>query len=95
MIDGVDVRDVTLASLRRQIGIVTQETVLFDDTVANNIAYGAAGASPDAIEARGARGARPRVHHRIAERLSRRSSASAASACRAASGSGSRSPARS
>ena len=40
-IDGVDIRDVTLASLRRQIGIVTQETVLFDDTVANNIAYGA------------------------------------------------------
>ena len=41
LIDGVDIRDVTLASLRRQIGIVTQETVLFDDTVANNIAYGA------------------------------------------------------
>ena len=32
LIDGVDIRDVTLASLRRQIGIVTQETVLFDDT---------------------------------------------------------------
>ncbi|NIM02511.1 MAG: ATP-binding cassette domain-containing protein [Acidobacteria bacterium] len=39
-IDGRDVREVTLASLRRQIGIVTQETVLFDDTVRNNIAYG-------------------------------------------------------
>ena len=39
-IDGVDVRDVTLASLREQIGIVTQETVLFNDTVRNNIAYG-------------------------------------------------------
>jgi subfamily B ATP-binding cassette protein MsbA len=38
--DGVDIREVTLASLREQIGIVTQETVLFDDTVANNIAYG-------------------------------------------------------
>jgi subfamily B ATP-binding cassette protein MsbA len=50
MIDGVDVRDVALASLRRQIGFVTQETVLFDDTLANNIAYGSAGASPDAIE---------------------------------------------
>ena len=49
-IDGVDVRDVALASLRRQIGFVTQETVLFDDTLANNIAYGAIGASPDAIE---------------------------------------------
>jgi subfamily B ATP-binding cassette protein MsbA len=40
LIDGQDVRDVTLASLRAQIGIVTQETVLFNDTVRNNIAYG-------------------------------------------------------
>ena len=39
-IDGNDVRDVTLASLRKQIGKVTQETVLFNDTVRNNIAYG-------------------------------------------------------
>ncbi len=39
-IDGHDVRDVTLASLRAQVGIVTQETVLFNDTVRNNIAYG-------------------------------------------------------
>ncbi|HEX2597663.1 MAG TPA: ATP-binding cassette domain-containing protein, partial [Terriglobales bacterium] len=40
LIDGHDVRDVTLGSLRSQIGIVTQETVLFNDTVRNNIAYG-------------------------------------------------------
>ena len=40
LIDGNDVRDVTLASLREQVGIVTQETVLFNDTVRNNIAYG-------------------------------------------------------
>jgi subfamily B ATP-binding cassette protein MsbA len=40
LIDGRDVRDTTLASLRSQIGIVTQETVLFNDTVRNNIAYG-------------------------------------------------------
>jgi len=40
LVDGVDVRDVTLASLREQVGIVTQETVLFNDTVRNNIAYG-------------------------------------------------------
>jgi len=40
LIDGTDVRDVTLASLRSQVGIVTQETVLFNDTVRNNIAYG-------------------------------------------------------
>jgi subfamily B ATP-binding cassette protein MsbA len=40
LIDGHDVRDVTLASLRAQVGIVTQETVLFNDTMRNNIAYG-------------------------------------------------------
>jgi subfamily B ATP-binding cassette protein MsbA len=40
LIDGADVRDVTLSSLRSQIGIVTQETVLFNDTLRNNIAYG-------------------------------------------------------
>ena len=38
--DGHDVRDVTIESLRKQIGKVTQETVLFNDTVRNNIAYG-------------------------------------------------------
>jgi subfamily B ATP-binding cassette protein MsbA len=40
MIDGVDVRDLTVRSLRLQIGIVTQHTFLFNDTVRNNIAYG-------------------------------------------------------
>jgi subfamily B ATP-binding cassette protein MsbA len=42
LIDGADLRDLTLRSLRAQIGIVTQETVLFDDTIRNNIAYGRA-----------------------------------------------------
>jgi subfamily B ATP-binding cassette protein MsbA len=51
LIDGMDVRDLTLASLRSQIGFVTQETVLFDDSIANNIAYGAAHATADQIEA--------------------------------------------
>ncbi len=50
-IDGRDIRDVTLASLRAQIGIVTQETVLFDESIAGNIAYGTPGASADQIEA--------------------------------------------
>jgi subfamily B ATP-binding cassette protein MsbA len=50
LIDGVDIRRVALASLRRQIGIVTQETVLFDDTIAANIAYGSSGAAQAAIE---------------------------------------------
>jgi subfamily B ATP-binding cassette protein MsbA len=40
LIDDCDLRDVTLASLRAQIGKVTQETILFNDTVRNNIAYG-------------------------------------------------------
>ena len=40
LVDGTDVRDVSLASLRAQIGLVTQEVILFDDTVRNNIAYG-------------------------------------------------------
>jgi subfamily B ATP-binding cassette protein MsbA len=51
LIDGVDIRHVTIASLRRQIGIVTQETVLFDDTIASNIAYGSPAATPDAVHA--------------------------------------------
>jgi subfamily B ATP-binding cassette protein MsbA len=40
LIDGHDLRDLTLASLRRQVAQVTQETILFNDTVRNNIAYG-------------------------------------------------------
>lgn len=40
LMDGRDIRDVTLKSLRDQIGIVTQQTILFNDTVRNNIAYG-------------------------------------------------------
>jgi len=51
LIDGHDVRDVTLASLRAQVGIVTQETVLFNDTVRNNIAYGQPHVSQKEVEA--------------------------------------------
>jgi subfamily B ATP-binding cassette protein MsbA len=40
LIDGHDIRDVTMQSLRNQIAIVTQQTILFNDTVKNNIAYG-------------------------------------------------------
>ncbi len=40
LVDGTDVRDVTMESLRRQIGIVSQDVILFNDTVAYNIAYG-------------------------------------------------------
>ena len=41
LMDGIDIRDGTIKSLREQIGIVTQETILFNDTVAANISYGA------------------------------------------------------
>lgn len=51
LIDGLDIRDVTLASLRASIGIVTQETVLFDDTIANNIAYASPTADRGRVEA--------------------------------------------
>lgn len=51
LIDGTDIQRVSLASLRDQIGMVTQETVLFDDTVASNIAYGRPGAPFADIEA--------------------------------------------
>ncbi len=50
LIDGRDVRDTTLASLRAQIGVVTQETVLFNDTLRNNIAYGQPSISQKQVE---------------------------------------------
>jgi subfamily B ATP-binding cassette protein MsbA len=50
LIDGVDVREYTQASLRSQIAIVTQDTFLFSDTIEANIAYGRPGASREAIE---------------------------------------------
>jgi len=51
MIDGTDIRDVTLKSLRNQIGMVTQQTILFNDTVRNNITYGSPDATYEQIEA--------------------------------------------
>jgi subfamily B ATP-binding cassette protein MsbA len=50
-IDGHDLRDVDLRSLRSLLGIVTQETILFNDTVRNNIAYGLEEATAGAVEA--------------------------------------------
>ncbi|MBS5520391.1 MAG: ABC transporter ATP-binding protein [Acidaminococcus sp.] len=49
LVDGHDVRDVTLASLREQVGIVPQETNLFNDTVYNNILYGRLDATRDEV----------------------------------------------
>jgi subfamily B ATP-binding cassette protein MsbA len=48
-LDGVDIRDLTIASLRAQITLVSQDVTLFDDTIEANIAYGRAGASPEEI----------------------------------------------
>ncbi len=48
-IDGVDIRDLNLGSLRKQIGIVAQDTFLFNDTVLANIAYGHPGADSQAV----------------------------------------------
>lgn len=50
LLNGTDIRDFALASLRRRIGIVTQETFLFNDTIARNIAYGDEKASRTSIE---------------------------------------------
>ena len=50
MLDGVDVKDLNVRWLRLQIGLVSQEPVLFSGTIAENIAYGKPGASHDDIE---------------------------------------------
>ena len=50
LIDGINIRGVSLKSLRRQVGLVTQETILFNDTIRANIAYGRQGAQEAAIE---------------------------------------------
>ena len=90
-IDGQDIRAVTQDSLRRAIGVVPQDTVLFNDTICYNIAYGRPGAS----RARG-RGGRPRaristISSPACPTATTRWSASAASSCRAARSSASRS----
>ncbi|WP_373231249.1 ABC transporter ATP-binding protein [Cohnella sp.] len=48
-IDGIDLRHIAIADLRRQVGIVFQETYLFDGTIADNIAYGCPDAAPEQI----------------------------------------------
>src|SRR5262245_21259320 len=64
-IDGRDIREVTVASLRAQIGIVTQETILFNDTVRNNIAYG----QPNVEKAAVSEAARAALAHEFIMRL--------------------------
>ena len=50
-LDGIDLRDLATADLRRLVGVVTQDTILFNDTIAGNIAYGSPDATPAQIEA--------------------------------------------
>ncbi|MFA6349813.1 MAG: ABC transporter ATP-binding protein [Candidatus Omnitrophota bacterium] len=50
LIDGIDIKDVSLRSLRDQIGIVSQETILFNDTIRANISYGSSQAKQNDIE---------------------------------------------
>jgi ATP-binding cassette subfamily B protein/subfamily B ATP-binding cassette protein MsbA len=50
LVDGQDLRKVNLRSLRQQVGLVTQETILFDDTIYNNIAYGNRKAGKEQVE---------------------------------------------
>jgi len=65
LVDGIDVRQVSLASLRAQIGKVTQETILFNDSVRNNIAYG----HPDVPFARVVEAAKAALAHDFIERM--------------------------
>jgi ATP-binding cassette subfamily B protein/subfamily B ATP-binding cassette protein MsbA len=55
LVDDLDIRHLNLRSLRQQIGIVTQETILFDDTIYNNISYGNRRASKEEVEAAAAK----------------------------------------
>jgi subfamily B ATP-binding cassette protein MsbA len=65
LIDGIDIRELSLSSLRGQIGIVAQETMLFNDTVRNNIAYGQPHVSQQAVE----RAAHAALAHDFIERM--------------------------
>ncbi len=64
-VDGIDLCDISIADLRGQIGIVTQETILFNDTVRNNIAYGRPSVTLEAVEA----AARAALAHDFVEEL--------------------------
>jgi len=66
-VDGIDLKNIHVTDLRSQIGMVTQETILFNDTVRNNIAYGRPSVLPEAVEA----AARAALAHDFIEELPR------------------------
>ena len=68
-VDGTDIKDVTLVSLRRQIAIVTQQTILFNDTVYSNIAYGDISKSRQDVEDAASGGLCLRLHPPASGRL--------------------------
>ncbi len=87
-IDGNDMRSLTLASLRRQVAQVTQETILFNDTVRNNIAYGRPDVKVVGGGGGGAQCAGPRLYRAHAAGLRHGDRRKGISALAAASGSG-------
>ena len=93
LLDGVDVRELRLAELRRAIGIVFEDTFLFTESVRDNIAFADPGAPMDGCGARPGWPA-PTGSSRVCPRATTPCSVSTASRCRVASVSASRSPAR-
>ena len=93
LIDGHDLREVSAASLRSQMGVVPQEAFLFSGTIGENIAFGRAGATPSRSRRRRARSARTSSSPGSSAATTRRP-ASAAPSSRPASASSSRSPGR-
>ena len=73
LIDGQDIRDVTQKSLRAAIGMVPQDTVLFNDTIRYNIRYGEWDATDAEVEERGAGGPDRRLYPAVSQRLRNRS----------------------
>ena len=95
LIDGHDLRDVTAASLRSQMGIVPQEAFLFSGTIGENIAFGRPDASAEEVARGGAARSAPTSSSAGSSTATTRRSASAASSSRPGSASSSRSRARS
>ena len=84
LVDGVDVRECNLRDLRANVALVSQDVLLFNDSIRNNIAFGVESPDPKAVEAAATRGLRRRVRRRRCRRVSTRRWAIAARCCRAA-----------
>ena len=93
-IDGQDIRDVTLESLRRSIGVVFQESLLFNRSIRENLRIGRPDATDEEVEQRLPHGGRARLHQSASRRATTPWWASAAPRCPAASGSAWRSRGR-